>query len=81
MRAREACRGDDALHRHGWIGKRDIFPDRAIEQHVFLQNDPDLPPQPCRVGCREVHTVNQDAPALRHVQTLDQLGEGALARS
>src|SRR5712691_227686 len=41
VRARLRRRGDDALHRHGRVGERDIVAHRAIEQHVLLQHDTD----------------------------------------
>ena len=55
--------------------------DRAVEQHVLLQHDADLAPQPCLVGHGEVHAVDQHAPAFRYIKSLDQLGDRALART
>src|SRR5262249_16159544 len=80
MRSRESCRRDDALHRHGRVGARDILAHRAVEQHVLLQDDADLAAQPGRVDHGEIHAVDQDTPALRNVEALDELGEGALTR-
>src|SRR4029077_9728459 len=80
VRPRKACRRDDALHRHRWVGERDILADRAVEQHVLLQDDANLAAQPGRVDHGEIHAVDQDAPALRDVEALDELGERALAR-
>ena len=74
-------RGDDALHRHGRVGERDVVAHRTVEQHVLLQHDADLAPQPGGVDHREIDAVDQHAPALRHVEPLDQLGERALARA
>ena len=79
MRAGQPCRGDHALHRHRRIRKRDVVADRAIEQHVLLEDHADLPPQPRCIDHREIDAVDQDAPALRHVESLDELGQGALA--
>ena len=81
MRAGELGRRDHALHRHAGIGERDVLADRAVEQHVFLQHDADLAPQPGEVDHREIDAVDQHAPALRHVEPLHQLGERALARA
>ena len=72
---------DDALHRHGRVGERDVLANRAVEQHVLLQHDADLAPQPGQIDHREIDAVDQHASALRHVETLDQLGERALARA
>ena len=74
-------RRDDALHRHRRIGERDIVAHRAVEQHVLLQHDADLAAQPGRIGHREIHAVDQHAPALRDVEALHQFGERALARA
>ena len=79
--AGERCRLDDALHRHGWIGQRDVLANRAVEQHVLLQDDADLASQPGQIDHREIDAVDQHASALRHIETLDQLGDGALARA
>ena len=80
VRARQARRRDDAFHRHGRIGERDVLAHRAVEQHILLQDDADLAAQPGRVGHREVHSVHQHTPALRNVKTLHQFCERALAR-
>ncbi len=79
MRAGKLGRGDDALDRHRRIGERDIVADRAVEQHVLLQNDADLPAQPGGVDHGEIDAVDQHAAALRHIEPLDQLGQRALA--
>ena len=79
VRAGKLRRGDDALDRHRRIGERDIVADRAVEQHVLLQHDADLPPQPGGIDHGKIDAVDQNAPALRHVKPLDQLGERALA--
>src|SRR5262249_39564981 len=47
----------------------------------FLQHHADLSAQPGRIHHSEIGTVDQDASALRYVQTLDQLGESTLARA
>ena len=78
---RKASRGDDALHRHGRVGECNILSHRAVEQHVLLQDDSDLAAQPGRVDHGEIHAVHQDASAFRDVEALDELREGALARS
>ena len=81
MRAGKLGRGDHALDRHGRIGKRDIVADRSVEQHIFLQHDADLPPQPGGIDHREIDAVHEDAAALRHIEPLHQLRERALARA
>ena len=79
MGAGELCCGDDALGRHGRIGESDIVPHRAVEQHVVLKHDADLPTQPGRIDLREIDPVNEHPAALGHIEALDKLGEGALA--
>src|SRR5262245_59237546 len=64
--SRQFCRRDYALHRHCGVGERDILAHRAIEQHVFLQDDADLAAEPCWVGQGEIHAVDQNASALRN---------------
>src|SRR6478736_7801364 len=80
VRSRKLCRRDHPLHRHRRIGQRDVFAHRAVEQHVFLQDYTDLATQPRGIGHREIHAVDHDPSAFRHIETLHQLGEGALAR-
>ena len=63
------------------IGERDVVADRAVEQHVLLQHDADLPPQPGGIDHGEIDAVDEHAAALRHVEPLHQLGERALARA
>ena len=63
------------------VGERDIVAHRAVEQHVLLQHNARLPAQPGGVDHCEVDAVDEHAPALRHVQSLDELGERALARA
>src|SRR5579883_189050 len=81
MRAGELRRGDHTLDRHAGIGKRDVLPDRAVEQHVLLEDDADLTPQPGDIDHGEVDAVDQHAAALRHVEPLHQLGQGRFARA
>ena len=81
MGAGELCRRDDPLDRHRRIGKRNVVANRAVEQHVFLQHDADLPPQPRRIDHGQVDAVDQNAAALRHIKPLDEFGERALARA
>ena len=63
------------------VGERDIVAHRAVEQHVFLQHDADLPPQPGEIDHGEIDAIDQDAAALRHVEPLDELGKRAFARA
>ena len=79
MRTRELRGSDDALDRHRRIGQRDVVAHRAVEQHVVLQYDADLPAQPPGIDHREIDAVDEHAAALWHVKTLKQLREGALA--
>ncbi len=79
VRAGELGRGEDPLDRHAGIGKRDVFPHRAVEQHVLLQDEADLTAQPGGVDHGEIDAVDEHAAALRHEQPLNELGERALA--
>src|SRR5216684_5735238 len=78
--ARKLCRGDDTLGRQRGIGQRDVVPDRAVEQHVFLKHDADLAAQPGRIDLREIDAIDQHAAALGDIEALGELGERALAR-
>src|SRR6516165_1225167 len=71
MRAGKRRRGDDAFDRNARIGQRDVVPHRTVEQDVFLQHDADLAAQPGRIHHGEIGAIDQDASALRYVQTLD----------
>src|SRR5438874_4525872 len=44
--SRERGRSNDTLHRHRRLSKRDILAHRAVEEHIFLQHDPNLTAQP-----------------------------------
>src|SRR6185436_16424424 len=81
MRARKPCCRHDALHRQGRIGECNILAHRAVEQHALLKDYTDLPAQPGRVGHCEIHSVDQNAPAFRDIEALDDLGDCALARA
>ena len=37
--ASERCRSDHSVHRYAGLGKRDVVPDRTVEQNVLLQHD------------------------------------------
>src|SRR5216683_2625638 len=67
MRAGELGDGDDPLDRHRWLGQCDVVAHRAVEQHILLQHDPDLPAQPGDVGHREIDPIDEDTSALRDV--------------
>src|SRR5580693_7723933 len=73
-------RGNDTLGRQGGIGQRDVFPDRAVEQHVFLKHDADLAAQPGRIDLREIDAIDQHAATFGDIEALGELGERALAR-
>ena len=62
MGAGELGRGDHALNGHGWIGKRDVVPDRAVEEHVFLQHHADLAAQPGRVDHAKIEPSTSTRP-------------------
>src|SRR5216684_6065594 len=81
VRAGERGGGDDTLHRHRRIGERNVVPHRRVEEDVFLQHDSDLPAQPGNIRYGEIDAIDRDPPALRHIETLDKLGERALART
>ena len=73
--------GDHPFERHGGIGQRDVLTNRAVEQQVLLQHHADLAAQPGRIDLSDIDSIDQDAPALRHVQPLEQLGQGRFARA
>src|SRR5690606_23759095 len=79
VRSREPCGGNDALGRNGGVDHRDIVADRSGEKDIVLQHDADLPAQPGGIDLRNVDTVYQHAPAFRHIEALNKLGQGALA--
>src|SRR3954454_24207426 len=81
MSARQLRRVDDAVHRQARIGQGDVVAHRPIEQHVVLEHDSDLSTEPGRVGRHQIHSIDQHAAALRNVEPLHQLGEGAFARA
>jgi hypothetical protein len=80
MRPGKLRGGHNPLDRHAGIGERDIVADRAIEQHVFLQDDANLTPQPGNIHRGEIDAVDQHAPALGEIEPLDELGQRRLAR-
>ncbi|MNL81772.1 hypothetical protein D3C87_2089740 [compost metagenome] len=53
--------------------------DRAIEQHVLLQDDANMAAQPGGIGLGNVLPVEEDLTAVRKIETLDQFGEGRFA--
>src|SRR5262245_31558984 len=79
MGSSERCCCNDPFHRHCGIDKRNVFPDRTIEQHIFLQHDPDLSSQPCGIDLGKVCPIYQYASALGDIKTLDKLCQGAFA--
>ena len=58
--------------RHGGIAERDVLVDGAVEQHVLLQHDADLAPQPAGIELGDVDAVEHHL-ALRRVKPLDTL--------
>src|SRR5258706_6185068 len=81
VRSRQGGGFDDALHRHCRVGERDVVADRPVEEEILLENDADLTSQPRDVDHREIDAVDQDPPALWHVETLDELGDRRFARA
>ncbi len=81
VRARELGRFDDRLDGQRRIDERDVVPDRAVEQRVFLQHDADLLAQRRRVDDGDVLAIHEHASAIGHVQALCEPGERALSRS
>ena len=79
VRAGQLGRLDHLLHRQPRIGQRDVVSHGTVEEKIFLEHDSHLPTQPGRVHLREIDTIDEDAPAFRHIQPLNQLGNGALA--
>ena len=70
---------DDLLHGCGRVRKGDVIADAAVEQEVLLQHDADLAAQPRRVDRGKVHSVDEDAAALGHVEALNEACQRALA--
>ena len=70
---------DHLLHRQPRIGQRNVVAHGAIEEKVFLEYHPHLAAEPGRIHLREVHTVHENTPALRHIEPLNQLSHGTLA--
>ena len=81
MGARQHGGFDDALHRHCRVGERDVVADRPVEKEILLKNHADLPSQPRDIDHREIDAVDQDAPALGHVEALHELGDRRFARA
>ena len=81
MGAGEFGRREHPVHGHSRVGQGDVLTHGAVEQNVFLQHDADLAAQPRRIGEAEVHPVDQHSAGLGHVEPLDELGQGALARA
>ena len=81
MRAREFRRLDDLLHRQRRVGEADIVAHRAVEQHVVLQHDADLPAQPGRIHQCDVDPVDEHLALFGNIEALHQLGQRALARA
>ena len=78
MRAGQPGHLDDLRHRRPRHMNRDVVSDRAVEQKIFLEHDAHLAAQPHGVGLLQIDSINQDAAGLRHIQTLEQLRQGAL---
>ena len=70
---------DHLLHRQPRIGQCNVVAHGAIEEKIFLEHHPHLAAEPGRIHLREVHTIHQNTPALRHIEPLNQLGNGTLA--
>ena len=63
---------DDLIDRSPRIGQGNVLTDAAVEQHIVLQNDTDLPPEPAYIDHGEINPVDQDAARLPHVKTLNE---------
>ena len=81
MGADELGGGHDALRIVQCGPHGDVLADRAGEELAFLGHAADLAAQLRRRDALDVVIVDQDAPAVRGVEPLDQLGQGALARA
>src|SRR5262249_33557550 len=81
MRSREPRCRNNLLNRKGRVCKRDVVAYRAVEQHVLLQHNAQLPTQPGGVDHGKIDAIDQYAPTVRHVEPLGKLGERTLARA
>ncbi len=81
MRSRQFRRRDHLLHRQRVVCQRDIIAHRLVEKNIVLQDDADLPPQPGRIGERQIRPVDENAPFVGDVKPLDELRQGRFARS
>src|SRR5262245_45258633 len=81
MRAGHLRGGNDPFDRHRAVRQRNMVAHRAIEQDALLQHDADLTTQPGWINDAEINAVDQNPPALGHIEPLDQLGERAFARA
>ena len=79
VRTREPGRLHHCLHAQTGVSQRNVVAHTAIEEQGVLPDHANLAPQPGGVDQIEVHAVNQDAPALRAVQALDQPHQRRLA--
>lgn len=81
VRASQLGRMDDRFKGCARIREGNVLPDAPVEEHVLLQHHTDLTTQQAGIRKREVDTINQHAPSLRDIETLNQLGQRALARA
>ena len=78
--SREPRGASDGVQGLARIGQGDIVPHGAIEEKILLEHDPHLTTKPGGIDLGHVHAVDEDTAALRHIQSLNELGDGALAR-
>jgi hypothetical protein len=81
MSAGERRHADHPFQRHARIGERDVLAHRAVEEHILLQDQADLTPQPGSVNHCEIDPVHQHAAALGRIEPLHQLGQCRLPGS
>src|SRR6266852_5998591 len=79
VRSRKPRGASDGIQGLARIGQGDIVPHRAIEEKILLEHDPHLTTEPGGIDLGHVHAVDEDTAALRHIQSLNELGDGALA--
>ena len=61
------------------LDQGDVVADGAVEQDVFLQDHADLAAQRCGIDHGNILSIDQHPAPVRHIETLDQLGERAFA--
>jgi len=69
----------DFLIGRAFLAEPDVFPDRHVEQHVFLEHHRHAATQGFAGHLADIDAVDGQAPLIRHVKAKDQVQERALA--